>query len=230
MTAPALFRPIFVSDCILSKGIELSELLETKKQAILYFQPCASEKGKLMADVELRKGDVWDGPFLDPPVLCSLLEIHRRRFSEMKCSPKLGVAKFTWKGRDISIFKNGKLKIQRALDRDEIIRVANSVSRLIWGAVICEVCGQPTLSCASGKCGKCASGEKIAVRVNELPNAELLSQAYANMEKARIAPTDESEELLRRTRYLALHFTIEAPRKGDAALGLILLAEARGKG
>lgn len=215
--------PKFRGECLLSKGVEVRDLLRVRKETVMYVQPCASERGKLMADIELTKEHA--GQFIDPETLCSLLEVHRRRFAELKCSPSLGVAKLKWKGREISIFKNGKLKIQRALDRDEILRVANSVSRLIWGAAVCEVCKQPTLNCASGKCGKCALGEQVAVQVDALPNAELLHQVRANLEKAQKSP-DESENSLRAAKYLALFFITEAPSKEDAAVGLILLAKA----
>lgn len=215
--------PKFREECLLSRGVEVLDLLKVRKETVMYVQPCASERGKLMADIELTKEPT--DMFIDPETLCSLLEVHRRRFAELKCSPSLGVAKLKWKGREISIFKNGKLKIQRALDRHEILRIANSVSRLIWGAAVCEVCKQPTLNCAAGKCGKCALGGQVAVQVDSLPNGELLHQVRANLEKARKSP-DESENSLRTAKYLALFFTIEAPSKEDAALGLILLAEA----
>ena len=215
--------PKFRDDCLLSKGIEVRDLVRVRKETVMYVQPCVSERGKLMADIELTKEP--SGQFIDPETLCSLLDVHRRRFAELKCSQSLGVAKLKWKGREISIFKNGKLKIQRALDRDEILRVANSLSRLIWGAAICEVCNQPTLNCASGACGKCALSEHVTVEVNTHPNAELLQQVRTNLEKARKSP-DEPEKFLKAARYLALFFTTEAPSKEDAAMGLILLAEA----
>ncbi len=215
--------PKFREECLLSRGVEVRDLLKVRKETVMYIQPCASERGKLMADVELAKEPT--GQFIDPETLCSLLEIHRRRFAELKCSPSLGVAKLKWKGREISIFKNGKLKIQRALDREEILRVANSISRLIWAAAICEVCKQPTLDCASGKCGKCAVREHVVVQVDALPNAELLHQARANLEKAQKFP-GESEDCLRAAKYLSLFFTTETATKEDAALGLILLGEA----
>lgn len=215
--------PKFRDECLISKGVEVRDLLKVRKETVLYVQPCAAERGKLMADIELQQTAEH---FLDPPTLCSLLEIHRRRFAELKCSPNLGVAKLKWKGREISIFKNGKLKIQRALDREEILRIANSVSRLVWGAAVCEVCGQPVLKCASGDCGKCASDEKMTVEIDQLPSAELLRQGHANLEKAQKLPQEQSEKSLRDARYLALHFTMEAPSKDDAILGLILLGEA----
>lgn len=214
--------PKFREECLLSRGVEVRDLLKVRKETVLYVQPCASERGKLMADIELTKEPATQ--FIDPETLCSLLEIHRRRFAELRCSPSLGVAKLKWKGREISVFKNGKLKIQRALNRDEILRVANSVSRLVWGAAICEVCGQPTLSCASGKCGKCALEGRAAVQVDALPNAELLRQAYAELEKARKSP-EEFENALRTAKYLALFLVTEAPTKEDAVVGLVLLGE-----
>lgn len=222
--------PKFRDECSLTKGIEVRDLLKVRKEAVLYVQPCVSEKGKLMADVELKREEAR-AQLLDSQTLCSLLEIHRRRFSELKCSPNVGVAKLKWKGREVSIFKNGKLKIQRALDKEEILRVANSVARLIWGAVICDVCGEPTVNCASGKCGKCITEEKAtAAQIEELPNAALLVEGHSNLRKAveasKQGSPEEFERALRIARYLALFFTIEAPSKDDAALGLVLLGEA----
>jgi hypothetical protein len=222
--------PKFLEECSLTKGVEVGDILKFRKEAVLYVQPCVSERGKLMADIELKREEV-DTQALDPATLCSLLEIHRRRFSHLKCSPSLGVAKIVWKGREISIFKNSKLKIQRALDKEEILRVANSVARLVWGAVICNVCGEPTINCASGKCGKCISEEKANnVSLEELPNAALLVEGRLNLEKAVEAleqgALEEFERILRAAKYLALFFTIEASRKDEAVLGLVLLGEA----
>jgi len=214
--------PAFREECLLSKGLEIKDLIKVRRETILYVQPCASERGKLMADVELRGGAT---EFINPDKLCSLLEIHRRRFAELKCSSSLGVAKLKWRGKEISIFKNGKLKIQRALDREEIMKIANSTARLIWGASQCELCGRPVLDCASRECGKCAFGEGEPLLIEGIPNVQLLQQARASLERARAAP-QEAEKSLYTARYLALYFTVEAQRKEDAALGLVLLGEA----
>lgn len=223
VTSDEFFVPRFRDECILSIGTEVRDLLRVRKETVLYVQPCTSERGRLMADIELRSGDA---ECIDSRTLCSLLEIHRRRFSELKCSQNLGVAKLMWKGREISIFKNGKIKIQRAINREEILSVANSVARLIWGAELCEVCGQPALSCASGACGMCAQGERVSIGLDELPNAELLQQSQINLQRARKAAPEEAERLLNMARYQALFFAIETPRKEDAVLGLVLLVEA----
>jgi len=221
--------PKFVDECSLTEGVEVGDILKFRKEAVLYVQPCVSERGKLMADIELKREIGTQA--LDPVTLCSLLEIHRRRFSYLKCSPNLGVAKLVWKGREISIFKNSKLKIQRALDKEEILRVANSVARLVWGAVVCNVCGEPAINCASGKCGKCISEKKVIdVPLEELPNSALLVEGLLNMEKAAKAleqgVQEEFERALQTAKYLALFFTIEAQRKDEAILGLVLLGEA----
>lgn len=216
--------PKLTGDCLVSKGLEVGDLLRVRKEALLYVRPCASERGKLMADLELTKDS--DSQFIDPKALCSLLEIHRRRFSEMKCSEKLGVAKLKWGGKEISIFKNGKLKVQQAMDREEILRVAGSISRLAWGAAICGVCGRPAIECASGECGKCTAGERVSVRLAELPNSELLQQAYVGLEKSKFSGAADPASELRKARYLALHFVMDAPGRGEAALGLALLGEA----
>lgn len=215
--------PSFVDGCIVSKGVEIHELLNVRKDAILYVQPCASERGKLMADIELSK-DI-DKDFFDTKTLCWLLEIHRRRFSELKCSPSLGVAKVKWKGREMSVFRNGKLKIQRAPSREEIVRIANTTSRMVWGAVFCEVCGKPTLECASGECGKCRSGEH-RIKAGEVPNVDLLLQARDGLKAANESPGD-LVKLSQKARSLALHFVEETPDKKVAVAGLALLAETR---
>ncbi len=218
--------PKFLDACIISNGLEVSELMGLRKDAIMYVQPCASERGKLMADIEFSKN--LDAQFFDTNVLCSLLETHRRRFAELKCSPSLGVAKVKWKGREMSIFKNGKLKIQRAPTREEIAKIANSTARLIWGAVFCEVCGKPALACASGACGKCRTGEHKA-NVDEMPSGDLLKQALDAFESARKNP-EEAEKNFQKAKYFALHFVEETPEKKNAAAGLALISEVEKSG
>lgn len=215
--------PKFREDCLLTKGIDVRDLVGIRKEALLYVQPCTSERGKLMADIELTRE--IDSRFLDAEKLCSLLRVHRHRFADLRCSEALGVAKLRWGGRDISIFRNGKIKIQQAMDREEILRVANAVSRLIWAAAVCGVCGEPVINCASGNCGKCRLPEETAVDVSGILGSELLRQGHAELEGlAEQAPPDY-ESRLQRARFLALHFTMETPRKEDAVLGLLLLAK-----
>ena len=103
--------PRFREDCLAFRGIDVRELVGVRKDALLYVQPCTSERGKLMADIELTK-DI-DSRFFDPGKLCALLRVHRHRFADLRCSEALGVAKLRWGGRDISIFKNGRSRSSR---------------------------------------------------------------------------------------------------------------------
>lgn len=220
--------PRFREDCLLTKGIDVRDLVGVRKEALLYVQPCTSERGKLMADIELTKE--IDSRFLDPRKLCSLLRVHRHRFADLRCSENLGVAKLRWGGRDISIFRNGKIKIQQATDREEILRVANAVSRLVWGAALCGVCGEPVINCASGECGKCLLPEETTVEVSGIPGSELLRQGHAALEGLEGPTSPDFENKLQRAKFLALHFAMETPRKEDAVLGLLLLAKAEKMG
>lgn len=187
-------------------------MLRMRKETILYVQPCASERGKLMADIELSPD--LDAEFFDGRVLCALLEIHHPGFAELKCSPSLGVAKFMWKGREISVFRNGKLKVQRCLDRADIMKTAGRVARLVWGAALCKLCGRPALECAAGRCGVCLESKRTT-KAEDIPAGEVLKHA--------LELRDSGDR--RRAGYFALHFVVETPGKGDAAAGLSLLDE-----
>ncbi len=223
-----LILPGFKENCSVSRGVEIGELLKIRKNAVLYIQPCVSERGKLIADVELKREE--DKPrSIDPPTLCSILEIHKRRFGEFKCSRSLGVAKLRFKGKEISIFKSGKLKIQRVLDKEEILKTATSITRLIWGAVVCDICGYPTIACASGKCGKCISERTQQVTLEEIPNAAPLVEGYSALKKAEELGGKHPEafqKAVNTAEYLALFFIEEAADKETARLGLILLGKA----
>lgn len=226
--APTLLVPKFKDGCIVNEGVEVHDLARVKKETLIYVQPCAAERGKLMADIVLsgRKGPRQ----IDPLVLCFLLEVHRRRFAEFKCSSSLGVAKFKLRGRDFSVFKTGKIKIQRALTREEILRMTNSVSRLVWGAVACDLCGKPALECAALRCGECSTGESEVLELERLLGAKPLIEASSSLERARVllkaqGPSEQVKELLHQAKYLALYFMAEAPDKRDASLGLVLLGK-----
>jgi hypothetical protein len=98
------------------------------------------------------------------------------------------------------------------------------MSRLVWGAILCEVCGKPALSCASGECEKCREGE-TSTKLKEVSGGELLQRALDFMRMAKKNP-EEMERYSQRAKYFALYFVEEAPDKESAIAGLALLAEA----
>ena len=149
----------FRKECCLAKGVEFKDILKSREDTIVYVNPCVSERGKVMADIDLRRDSNKEELF-DPGTLCSLLKAAEKNFTKLRCSPDLGVAKIEWNGYDISIVRSGKLKIMRAPSEEDIIKIASKLSSLIWGATICDFCGRPAAECASGACGKCLSNEK----------------------------------------------------------------------
>ncbi|MEM2192690.1 MAG: hypothetical protein QXG38_03645 [Candidatus Hadarchaeales archaeon] len=217
--------PRYLPECIVARGLEIPELAKVKRETILilYTQPCASERGRLMADVELAPDAER---FFDQKVLCRLLEVHRRRFSYLRCSENLGVAKFTLKGREISIFRNGKLKIQRGLSKEDLMKTASDVGRLVWPAALCPVCGRAAIFCANGKCGKCTEGEE-KIKVDGLEGAEILLHSLDLLQIAKDEAA-EGREMVERGRFFALQFIIEARDKRDAAVGMKILADSGG--
>ncbi len=237
--ADSITAPKFEDDCILARGIELGELPRAKEEKIVRVRPCASEKGKVMAEVNLQPEP--GKPLLDPKILCELLEAYRSRFAEVKCSSKLGVGRFTWKARRVYLFKRGKIDMRFALDQSDASRTIDSVVRLILGSILCERCGRPAVECASGECGKCAhAGTMKPVRADDPVNRPLLAKALENLENAlsevkalkKGGPAPSAPETARFNREIdralefAMDFSLKTPKKKDVVLGVVLVAQA----
>jgi hypothetical protein len=54
----------------------------------------------------------------------------------------------------VLIYKNGKINVRQAKDKEDAIRTIRQVSRILWGATICT-CGNASVDCASGGCEQC---------------------------------------------------------------------------
>lgn len=159
-------------DCILSKGFGLEDLKSSDENRVIEISPCASERGKVMGEIDLS-GE--NRPFLDMETLCLLLSSYKGHFANLKCSTDLGVALFMWKARRIYIYEKGKFKIRFAHSREDAERVLDSLGRLILGSVLCEKCDQPSLECVLGECGICLPEKPEVVDLKSGFNAQLLS-------------------------------------------------------
>lgn len=171
--------------CVLRESIQFKDMMETEQGEMVSVRPCASEKGKIMAEIELpaRK----DGLFLDSQLLCRLLEAYRRRFTKMKCSSKLGVARVMWKARRTYVYKHGKFDVRFALSQDDALKTMDSIGRLILGSIFCEKCGQPAIVCALGQCGECVSDDLQSVTLDELSTPLFLKGFEALVEALEIS-------------------------------------------
>ncbi len=131
------------------------------EEGITYIHPCISEAGKLAAESRLTAGpegevDLKYG-FLDPFMLCYVLDMYRDFFDDVKCSPRLGTAKLEYDGKIILVFQNGKIKIRQAKDREDVLNTLRLTARVMWGSIICSCCGNAGIDCASGGCEECVT-------------------------------------------------------------------------
>lgn len=176
---PAAFRT--AEGCVLSEGFELEDLKRSGEEGVVEVTPCASERGKVMAEIKLSGGD---GPFLDMDILRLLLDSYKDHFAEMRCSTRLGVARLMWKARRIYVYEKGKFKIRFAHSREDAMKTLNSLGRLIIGSILCKRCGEPVVECSLGGCNACFPDGPQLVRLENTFNAPLLSRGADSLEEA----------------------------------------------
>ncbi|HID17513.1 TPA: hypothetical protein EYP26_04385, partial [Candidatus Bathyarchaeota archaeon] len=230
-------KRLFLEGCALREEIEGGKFIEFGEEKIAYIQPCASEKGKVTADIMMGRDEAT---FFEPSILCSILEAYKPMLAEGRCSRPLGVAVIKWKGRSITIFKNGRVNIKRALTKQDVLKVLRSLNRLLWGSVVCARCGRPVIECASGKCEKCmeekgARGMAASLK-KTLHGAFLASALEKLLEVSRKALGCrvnglsrlklEAQQKINGAAVDILNYLIEAPKAGEAALGVTALGLA----
>jgi ArsR family metal-binding transcriptional regulator len=199
---------------ILAEGVEIGAkgTVLISEEGITYIHPCISEAGKLAAESRLTAGpegevDLKYG-FLDPFMLCYVLDMYRDFFDDVKCSPRLGTAKMEYDGKIILVFQNGKIKIRQARDREDVLNTLRLTARVMWGSIICSCCGNAGIDCASGGCEECVTrvcpvlaggppepptgeeptlekttGATTFVRVDKLETADIFMQGISNLDQ-----------------------------------------------
>ncbi|MFX1598548.1 MAG: hypothetical protein ACFFC5_05745 [Promethearchaeota archaeon] len=236
-------------DCVLVKGIS-KRLEEIREDEIAFIEPCAAEVGKLTAKISLsneRAGK--QEPFFDKGVLCDLLEIYKGRFAEFECSEMLGIARIKWRGKDLSIFTSGSIKISAALSENDIMQMLSDITRLVWGTIICSVCGKPAIDCASGACRKCLLPRRDGseeIQVNSMFSGIFLKNALNSMDEALkeleiiwarllciLMKQEKSDISFRvadkktlRASQLGLEYILRVPNSEDALLGFAVLGSS----
>ncbi len=147
---------------ILREGVEIGAkgTIIIEETGVTYIHPCISEAGKVTAEARLTSGpegafDLKYG-FYDPIQLCMILNM-AGFFEDVRCSPKLGIGRVTVGDKTILIYKDGRINVRQAKDRDDAIRTVRLISRSLWGAIICSCCGNAGVDCASGGCEDCVT-------------------------------------------------------------------------
>ena len=145
---------------LLREGVEIGAkgTIVIEDTSITYIHPCISETGKVTAEARLTTSpegtvDLKYG-FYDPIQLCMMLNM-TGFFEDIRCSPNLGVGRVTVDDKTVLIYKDGRINVRRAKDKEDAIQTIRLVSRSLWGAIICSYCGNAGVDCASGGCEDC---------------------------------------------------------------------------
>ena len=92
----------------------------TEKKEIVIYKPCKDEANKIMFENEL--------PYeIDIPKTC----LHLKKIGKVKCSEKMGVAMMDINGRNITLFKNGKIVARKVKDKEDAQNILIEVLPLI---------------------------------------------------------------------------------------------------
>lgn len=92
---------------------------EEKKDLVVY-KPCKDEENKIMFETEL--------PYtVDIKKTCAELE----KIGSPKCSEEMGIAMLETEGRNVTVFKNGKVVARRVVDKEDAENLLTEVLPLI---------------------------------------------------------------------------------------------------
>lgn len=89
---------------------------------IFLARPCIEDASLFIAESSFGRG-------LDIDIVCSILE--KLEMPEMRCSAKLGVARFRLDNWQVMIYKNGHIDIRRVKDIDEAAKAIEMVGIIL---------------------------------------------------------------------------------------------------
>jgi len=96
---------------------------DSKKDIVVY-KPCKDEKNKIMFETEL-------------PYNINIEEtcIELKTLGDVKCSVEMGIAMLEIQGRNVTVFKTGKVVARRVVDKEDaenlLVEVLPSIRRII---------------------------------------------------------------------------------------------------
>ena len=104
-------------------AMDISGYEDSKKDLVIY-RPCKDEKNKIMFETEL--------PYeINIKETCSEL----KKLGNVKCSEKMGIAMLETLGRNVTIFKKGKIVARRVVDKEDaeklLVEILPHVRRII---------------------------------------------------------------------------------------------------
>ena len=103
--------------------------------AIQLARPCVDEPGKYIAESQYPSGFMMD-------VLCSILQnkLQEGEIFELKCSERLGVARFDLGGKTILLYRNGRVDMRRTANVADARLVMEKIEKMVKEAFIDTAC------------------------------------------------------------------------------------------
>jgi ArsR family metal-binding transcriptional regulator len=98
--------------------------------------PC-TEDGKVTLESILKTeaGVELKEPYFDSVKLCEALK-KIKNFSKVRCSSEMGYAIVEYEDKRIHVFKEGKIIIRRAKDRDDAVKTLQLMNKILSEAVL----------------------------------------------------------------------------------------------
>ena len=98
-------------------------------------RPCVDEPGKYIAESQYPNGFLMD-------MLCTILQnsVQDAKISELKCSERLGVARFDLGGNTILLYRNGRIDIRRAVDVADARLIMEKIDKMVKEAFTDTAC------------------------------------------------------------------------------------------
>ncbi len=244
---------------LLKEGIKIGIMMPTSSEKVTLIRPCTTESGKVTATARLiltTSGKELKYGFFDTFTLCGLLKNYPS-FDDIKCSEKMGIARIGIDGKSILLFGNGKIKVRKARDKEDVLASIDLISKIMWGAIICPDCGCDAIDCASGGCQKCSDPLKSVLnalpvidsdktptrrKVKCIKIAEKLETIKTNdkfnegMKTLNTTVTDfkksggkgaDLEDLGNKMKEISLDYIIKTEKIEDAVFGIVLMGITR---
>ncbi|MFQ5974862.1 MAG: (Fe-S)-binding protein [Candidatus Hydrothermarchaeales archaeon] len=244
---------------LLKEGLKIKVRMPTSSEKVTYVRPCTTESGKVTATAHLMlpfvEGNELKYGLFDPFVLCDFLKNYQP-FEDIRCSEKMGIARITYNGKSILLYRNGKIKVRKAKDKDDIFATINLISRIMWGSIICPDCGCDVVDCASGGClatlcpvlntppvldeSKILPRKKVKVseifqRLDNIENKDKFIVGIKKLEKTikdfeKLIDNGEGiylEDFNNEMVKISLDFIVKTERVEDAVLGIVLIGISR---
>lgn len=98
-------------------------------------RPCVDEPGKYIAESQYPNGFLMD-------MLSTILHnnVKDAKILELKCSERLGVARFELGGNTILLYRNGRIDIRRAVDVADARNIMKKIELMVKEAFTDTAC------------------------------------------------------------------------------------------